>query len=520
MHVTRVELENIKAYEHAEFTFEPGTTAIVGENGAGKTTILESIAWALFDTLEYSKDDFLRRGAKKGVVRVTFESDTDGRQYTVHRDTGNTYYIHDNARNQRLAEKKTDVANWLRVLFGVEPGTDLKTLFRHAIGVPQGLFTADFLQKPSERKAAFDRLLKVEEYRESAHRLLDTVNLIKERIAEVKARIDRAEGQLVRYDELIERRGAAAKNIEELGRLLNNLQREAEDVTRVVERLTAAAEAVNRTHTDAGRLAVEGEAARRRLEDVGGELAAAEEAQKRREATEEDYRSHTEAMHELQQLEAERNERDRVRREAEAMARRLVVAENELARIEDALESAVRARLALVELEAEIESQNDLERERERLIDLRARSLAAQERLARLDRELASLRAQHKETSERIRLAERAGDAPEQVESLESELLLIDNELAEATKIDNDRKHYADQRRERAAELARLQETLLSLERELGEHDISARNAGREIELDTKARELTEQVAHLRAEIKHDEKMRAEVEGGLCPILS
>jgi exonuclease SbcC len=59
MHVTRVELENIKSYEHAVFTFARGTTAITGENGAGKTTILEAIAWALFDTLEYSNDDFL-----------------------------------------------------------------------------------------------------------------------------------------------------------------------------------------------------------------------------------------------------------------------------------------------------------------------------------------------------------------------------------------------------------------------------------------------------------------------------
>ncbi|MBA3804808.1 MAG: AAA family ATPase, partial [Acidobacteria bacterium] len=66
MHVTRVELENIKSYEHRVFTFARGTTAITGENGAGKTTILEAIAWALFDTLEYSKDDFLRRGAKRG----------------------------------------------------------------------------------------------------------------------------------------------------------------------------------------------------------------------------------------------------------------------------------------------------------------------------------------------------------------------------------------------------------------------------------------------------------------------
>src|ERR671933_615988 len=116
MHVTRVELENIKSYgegaRRGDFTFERGTTAIVGPNGAGKTTILEAVAWALFDVLDYSKEDFLRRGAKQGSVRVTFQSDLD----------------------ERLC---------------VEPGTDLRALFRSAIGVPQGLFTTAFLLPPT-----------------------------------------------------------------------------------------------------------------------------------------------------------------------------------------------------------------------------------------------------------------------------------------------------------------------------------------------------------------------------------
>src|SRR5919197_3120252 len=95
MHVTKVQLENIKSHVESEFTFARGTIAITGENGAGKTTIIEAIAYALFDLLDYKKDDFLRRGAKKGVVRVSFISDLDERLYTVYRDTGQGYYIFD-----------------------------------------------------------------------------------------------------------------------------------------------------------------------------------------------------------------------------------------------------------------------------------------------------------------------------------------------------------------------------------------------------------------------------------------
>src|SRR5215210_3783446 len=220
MHVTRVELENIKSYgegaQRGLFTFERGTTAIVGPNGAGKSTILEAVAWSLFDMLDYRKEDFLRRGAKKGSVRVTFESDVDERLYTVYRDTGQGYYIYDDGLGIKLAEKKADVSGMLRQKLGIEPGTDLEALFRSAIGVPQGTFTADFLGPATKRKASFDKLLQVEEYREGAERLRDTVNLIHERTAEIKGRIAGAESQLARYDELIEEHKTITARVTEL----------------------------------------------------------------------------------------------------------------------------------------------------------------------------------------------------------------------------------------------------------------------------------------------------------------
>src|SRR5688500_2361675 len=106
MHISRVELENIKSHAAATFEFSRGTTAITGENGAGKTTIIEAIAWALFDVLEYKKEDFVRRGAKKGSVTVTFESGLDEREYVVHRDSGAGYHVLDPRLQTRIADKK------------------------------------------------------------------------------------------------------------------------------------------------------------------------------------------------------------------------------------------------------------------------------------------------------------------------------------------------------------------------------------------------------------------------------
>lgn len=58
-------ISNLHASSH--FEFSRGTTAITGENGAGKTTIIEAIAWVLFDLLEYKKEDFVRRGERKAL---------------------------------------------------------------------------------------------------------------------------------------------------------------------------------------------------------------------------------------------------------------------------------------------------------------------------------------------------------------------------------------------------------------------------------------------------------------------
>src|SRR5690606_25745705 len=114
------------------------------------------------------KDDFVRRGAKKGTARVTFESGLDEREYTVIRDTGTAYFVYDPQLGMRVADKKEEVTRFLWQHLGVEPGTDLESLYKHAIGVPQGTFTAIFLATAAERKKTFDTLLKVEEYRRGA----------------------------------------------------------------------------------------------------------------------------------------------------------------------------------------------------------------------------------------------------------------------------------------------------------------------------------------------------------------
>ncbi|HYE15683.1 MAG TPA: SMC family ATPase [Pyrinomonadaceae bacterium] len=519
MHVTRVELENIKSYERGAFAFERGTTAIVGPNGAGKTTILEAVAWALFDVLDYSKDDFLRRGAKRGTVRVTFQNDLDERLYVVYRDTGTGYYVYDPELKMKLASGKADVRKWLDLHLGIEPGTDLKALFRSAIGVPQGLFTSDFLQTPTDRKKSFDRLLKVEEYRESAERLRDTVSLINERITEARVRIGGAEAQLARYDDAAAEHESAARRVEELTAALGSLRAEAESRLLVVAALEEAERRAAEAHARAVRLEVERESAERRLGDLSAELEAARAAGERQRTTRDGYEKFIEATERLRSLEAERAERELLRAEAAEVARTLAAAEADARRLGDALARAESAREALAGLEGDLAAQEESERERERLRDLLAEARAARERLTRLDRELESLRRQHTETRERVRAAEALAGAQGEAERLESERMGVETRLSKVEKALTSRKHLTRERREAEREIERLRRGLASLEREAREYEQAAARAGHLAELESRERELSDRAARLREAIARDERASERARGGVCPIL-
>jgi DNA replication and repair protein RecF len=72
MIVQRVELVDVRNYEAASFDFAPGTTAVMGANGRGKTNLVESLA--LLATLESfrtpSADAMVRVGADSAIVRA------------------------------------------------------------------------------------------------------------------------------------------------------------------------------------------------------------------------------------------------------------------------------------------------------------------------------------------------------------------------------------------------------------------------------------------------------------------
>lgn len=87
--IRRLLLKNFKVYTNQEFFLEEGSTAIVGPNGSGKTSILEAIEFGLFRRVTRkekkvpSLEDLINHRGKKAIVELDFIAPINRREYTV-----------------------------------------------------------------------------------------------------------------------------------------------------------------------------------------------------------------------------------------------------------------------------------------------------------------------------------------------------------------------------------------------------------------------------------------------------
>jgi exonuclease SbcC len=419
MHITKIELEDIKSHAHFEENFQRGTTAITGANGAGKTTLIEAIAWTLFDLLDYKKDDFVRRGAKKGVARVTFESSRDEREYLVYRDTQNGYYIYDPQLKIRTHEKKEEVTRFLWEHLGVEVGTDLEALFRRAIGVPQGTFTAIFLETPTERKKAFDKLLKVEEYRQGAEKLRETVRFIEQKITAVREKIARAEGELSRFEQIEEEHKTQENQAKELSEKLEKLEKEAAEKSETVKKFDEIEAKVNELKTALDKLQNEKTRAEILLQQKELETTQARAAQEKIKLVETDYQKHIEALAKLKEFERERGEREKLNAERHEIERAQGSVEAERKRLQENLEKAQEAHKEIEKLKPLIAEQELLEKMRDDFIEQLAQVRAKEAEIRRLDEKMNDLRGKYIKNKEQVREAETRAETAKNYENLQ-----------------------------------------------------------------------------------------------------
>jgi exonuclease SbcC len=365
MLITRIELENIKSYRQVAVDFRRGTTAISGANGAGKTTLVEAIGFALFGYLPYKHDQFVREGEKYGKVVVHLLGN-DERPYTVERrcGSGGRWLIYDQEADLRL-EQRADVEDKLHEIFGIDRERPLDSLFRDALGVPQGTFTSIFLDVGSKRKQTFDALLQIEDYKTAADNLLDTQKYYKEQMLEQKVQIQRLTlltGELDTWRLQLREARQRDERQKEQNAIWSQQQTEYEQHLRQLNEqrdcLLALEQGFNTCQANF-------EHARTILHDRETLVLAAREAQKHVQASLNDYQRHQQTQEVLTRLRQHTQQRD-------ALRQRRARDENTKTKLESILQH-VQERIAEVEaahqqisiLAPLVEQQTEYEKQRD-----------------------------------------------------------------------------------------------------------------------------------------------------------
>jgi DNA repair protein SbcC/Rad50 len=202
MKLLKAHLKNVKSYGDAvpEIVFAPGSNFLSGQNGSGKTTIIEAIGYALFGVMPTRKEDFIRRGAKSGAITVWFED--GGEEFRVVRKFGATDAWVVYCKDEVSIEKRDDVQKFLGERFKARDSEQLKNAFANMIGVPQGMFTSVFKMTAGDRKKIFDGIIDVDVYSRTAAERAGVKNqIVVKQIADLKQRLAVAQGYVEEHKE-------------------------------------------------------------------------------------------------------------------------------------------------------------------------------------------------------------------------------------------------------------------------------------------------------------------------------
>ncbi|MDE1846183.1 MAG: SMC family ATPase, partial [Candidatus Micrarchaeota archaeon] len=186
--ITSIELRNWKTHKNTNLTFTRGTNVLVGLMGAGKSSIMDAISYALFGTfpsIQHRRvvvnDLIMSRPTQESSASVKLNFTLDGKNYSVERAISvkegakatlqrDGEYLQ--SQPQRVSE---EIARILKVDYD---------LFSRAIYSEQNRLDYFLELRASERKNQIDELLGLDKFAVAQENATSLLNRIKDTIAE------------------------------------------------------------------------------------------------------------------------------------------------------------------------------------------------------------------------------------------------------------------------------------------------------------------------------------------------
>ncbi|MGC8557628.1 MAG: AAA family ATPase, partial [Nitrososphaeria archaeon] len=180
-------LRNFLSHEETSISLEDGINVFVGANGAGKSSVIDAVTYALYG--EHTRDsdrNLIRRGASWGAVVMTF---TYGQaRYTVERKLGADGRLEGVTLRQIYPVQRL-LATGERKQYGESVSGMISSLMRLdyekmrvAAIIQQGELDRIIQYRPAQFKALMDSLIGIDRFGNAYEAMRDPVDQFRERL--------------------------------------------------------------------------------------------------------------------------------------------------------------------------------------------------------------------------------------------------------------------------------------------------------------------------------------------------
>ena len=185
--ITSIELGDFLSHSETKLEFENGVTVFVGHNGAGKSSIIDALTFALFGQhTRKSNKGLIKRGSTQGFSKVEFE--VNGKQYQAVRKIDSKGSLAAKL-SEKINQETIEIAAGERKQFGesmtheVEKiiGLDFEKLKIASI-VQQGELNSIIKAKPKEFKELLNAIIGIDKLDVASNSMKEVIKDFREKI--------------------------------------------------------------------------------------------------------------------------------------------------------------------------------------------------------------------------------------------------------------------------------------------------------------------------------------------------
>ena len=233
MIINSLTLDNFKSHKNTKINFEDNISLILGNNGAGKSSILEAISYSLFKEIDGTLDNQIRKTTEEEdlvkQMSVTIEFEHGGVKYKLKRGRKGKQSFAELRflENDRYVLKCTGDKNVTKDVESILE-LDLKS-FMNAVYIKQGDITDLIDKKAAEKKELISKLLNIDSFEKAWNEIREL-----QKVYENKIEINDA---LLKDKENIEKDNEEIQlKIDENKKSSNTLKIEKEDLEKTVQK--------------------------------------------------------------------------------------------------------------------------------------------------------------------------------------------------------------------------------------------------------------------------------------------